>query len=203
MKAKPESASTAIDASNASRKSARLARIAEFGSVLALAISFLALATGAYQTRLMQSQAKASVWPYISIGYHYALRGTDAGFAWRIDNNGVGPARIESVALSLDDKPKRNWSEVFPVLFGHAEVKAGVSGFNGTVLPPNTNRETTIFAIKIEDLEQAKIFFDAQDRFKMSICYCSVYDECWVAQWLKHQVQPVDRCIVENTVQFQ
>ena len=44
--------------------------ITELSSVLALVVSFAALSIGAIQTRLMQSQARASVWPYVSIGYN-------------------------------------------------------------------------------------------------------------------------------------
>jgi len=35
----------------------------------------------------------------------------------------------------------------------------------------------------------------------MSVCYCSVYDECWIAQWLKRTAQPVTRCEADG-VQF-
>ncbi len=40
-------------------------------SLLALTVSIFALAIGAWQTRLMQGQARASVWPHLSIGYTY------------------------------------------------------------------------------------------------------------------------------------
>jgi hypothetical protein len=46
----PDQAAAAKRERNASRRSL----LAQFSSVLALAISFLALAVGAYQTRLMQ-----------------------------------------------------------------------------------------------------------------------------------------------------
>ena len=75
----------------------RHARLPDFTSALALAVSIFALAIGAWQTRLMQSQARASVWPHLEVGYTYNSNVDENGFIWRIDNNGVGPARIESV----------------------------------------------------------------------------------------------------------
>ena len=186
------------------------ALIAELSSLFAVAVSLLALALGAYQARLMnlqtglmQTQARASVWPYLSIGYSLSDEGEKRGYTWEINNDGVGPARIESVTLSLDGKPLHTWNEVFHVLFGDAKVFASYNKIYGKVLPPNTNRETTIEALRIEDIEQAKILYKAQSRFDMTICYCSVYDECWIARRDTPDVQSVERCDTAGTVQFE
>jgi len=184
--------------------------IAELNSSIALLISLVALSLGAYQarlmneqTRLMQSQSRASVWPYLSIGYSINDIGEKRGCTWEIDNDGVGPARIESVTLSLDGKVLRDWQEVFHALFGDAQVPATYSQIYGKVLPPNTNRQTTIEALHLTDMEQAKAFFRAQDRFDMTICYCSVYDDCWIARRQQAEVQTVATCDAATTVQFE
>jgi hypothetical protein len=184
--------------------------IAESSSALALGVSFLALSLGAYQarlmnvqTRLMQSQARASVWPYISIGYSLSDAGEKSGYIWEINNDGVGPARIESVTMSVDGTPVRSWREVFHAVFADAPVKANYSKIYGKVLPPNTNRPTTIEAVRILAPEQARAFYAAQDRFDMTICYCSVYDDCWIAHREQPEVQPVDRCDTSAAVQFE
>ncbi|MBO9662205.1 hypothetical protein [Dokdonella sp.] len=179
-------------------------------NLFALAASFLALALGVYQSRLMnaqtqlmQSQARGSVWPYLSIGYRLSNEGEKRGYIWEVSNDGVGPARIESVTMSLDGKPIRNWKEMFGPILGDVPVSATYSRIYGKVVPPSTNRETTIEAVRILDLEQARTFYAAQKRFDMAICYCSVYDECWIAHWQKPKVDPVERCETSNTVQFE
>jgi hypothetical protein len=153
----PESAGT--------RALIKRALVTKFSSVLALGASFLALSIGAYQarimnvqTQLMQKQARAAVWPYISIGYSISDQGEKLGYTWQIDNDGVGPARIESVTMSLDGKPMHSWDEVFRAIFGNAAVPATYTQFDGKVIAPNTNRETTIDAMRILTLEQAKVF---------------------------------------------
>ena len=50
---------------------ARRASLSDIGSAIALFVSVSALAIGGYQTRLMQQQARAGVWPYLSIGYTF------------------------------------------------------------------------------------------------------------------------------------
>lgn len=171
-------------------------------SVLALAVSVFALAIGAWQTRLMQSQARAGVWPYLAIGYTYSSNVDTNAYLWTIDNNGVGPARVQSVKLSLDGKPMRNWDEVLSALGTPKRPNMATTSFAGAVIPPNTNRETTIAAIRVHDRELATLFKNAIERFRMDICYCSVYDDCWTAHWQQWQVDAVDRC-TNDGVQFE
>jgi hypothetical protein len=188
----------------------RRALIAEISSLFALAVSFLALGLGIWQarlmseqTRLMQQQARAGVWPYLSIGYALVADGDKRGYTWRIDNDGVGPARIESVTLTLDGKPLEHWKDVFRALYGDVPVQATYSQIYGKVLPPSTNRETTIEAVHIPDPAQAKTFFEAQSRIEMSICYCSVYDDCWIARRQSPAQEPVARCDATGAKQFE
>lgn len=171
-------------------------------SMLALAVSVFALAIGTWQTRLMQSQARASVWPYLAIGYTYSNGVDTNGFIWTIDNNGVGPARVQSVKVGIDGKPMRNWDEVTAALGMRERTSTATTSFAGAVIPPSTNRETTIAAIRVHGRELAGLFKDAIQRFNMDICYCSVYDDCWIAHWQRWQVDPVDRCATDG-VQFE
>jgi hypothetical protein len=169
-------------------------RISELTSALALAVSIFALAIGAWQTRLMQTQARASVWPHLSIGYTYNSNTDENGFLWHVDNNGVGPARIESVTLTLDGKPMKNWREVLAALGFQREMRTSTTSLRGEVIPPSLNRETAIEAIRVNERDAASVYKAAVPRFRMEICYCSVYDDCWIAHWQTPKVDAVDRC---------
>ena len=176
---------------------ARIARNGLFPnltSLLALAVSIFALAIGAWQTRLMQGQARASVWPHLSIGYTYNSNMDENGFIWRVDNTGVGPARIESISLTLDGKPMKTWSDVLHALGFAGQMRVSTTSLSGEVIPPSLNRETAIDTIRINERVPAKTFKEAVDRFRMDVCYCSVYDDCWVAHWQQKNVEAVDRC---------
>ena len=169
-------------------------RMPELTSALALAVSIFALAIGAWQTRLMQSQARASVWPHLEIGYTYNSNVDENGFLWRIDNNGVGPARIETIALTFDGKPMRHWRDALEALGFKGELHMSTSSLAGEVIPPSLNRETAIEALRVNQRELAAAIKQNATRFGMDICYCSVYDDCWVAHWLKPKPDPVARC---------
>lgn len=171
-------------------------------SLLALTVSIFALAIGAWQTRLMQGQARASVWPHLSIGYTYNSNTDANGFVWNIDNNGVGPARIETVAVTLDGKPMKSWPDVLRALGFKGEMRVSTTSFAGDVIPPSLNRETAIAAIRINQADAASTFKSAIARFTMDICYCSVYDDCWIAHWQNPKVDAVARCEAAKETAF-
>ena len=180
----------------------RPALLSNLTSALALAVSIFALAIGAWQTRLMQGQARASVWPFLSIGYDYSSNTDADAFVWHIDNNGVGPARVQSVAVQLDGKPMKNWTEVLKALGATTPVNVSTTSFNGDVIPPSLNRETTIKAIRIHQREVATLFKNAVDRFRMDVCYCSVYDDCWIAHWQQTKVEAIATCPADAGKEF-
>jgi hypothetical protein len=175
-------------------RTSQRSRMAQWSALAALGISALALAVGAYQTRLMQTQARASVWPYVKIGFAYSDRGDNKGFDIHVDNDGVGPALVRSVQVSLDGTPLPSWNDAFARIMTHGTAFAHLQGLSGAVIPPNTNRETTIRAIRIDDAGQSAKFYEARDRFKIDICYCSIYDDCWIAHWLTSKVDSVAAC---------
>ncbi len=184
--------------------STRRLSMSDIGSATALLVSVFALALGAYQTRLMQAQARAGVWPYLSIGYSYSSNTDKDAFIWTVNNNGVGPAKVQSATLTLDGKPMRDWTQVLDALGTDGPPPSmSTSSIGGEVIPPNTNRETTVVPIRVNERSVGKLFKDAAHRFGMDICYCSVYDDCWVAHWQQSRVDAVDRCPVADPAGFQ
>lgn len=171
-------------------------RLAQWSALTALGISALALAVGAYQTRLMQTQARASVWPYVVIGFNYASFGPRQGFELHVQNNGVGPAIVQSVLVKLDGKPFKHWNDIIAELKkGHeGETHAALSGLHGIVIPPSTNRDTDVLAVQTTDEDLGKVLYEARERLGIDICYCSIYDDCWQSHWLQRKPEKVSSC---------
>jgi hypothetical protein len=177
--------------------------LSNIASGVALSVSVFALAIGAWQTRLMQSQARASVWPYLSAGYTYSSDTDENAFIWRVDNNGVGPARVQRVSLTLDGHPMKHWTDVLIALGFSGKLHLSTSSISGEVIPPSLNRETAIEAIHINDRSVGAAFKSAVERFKMDICYCSVYDDCWIAHWQVSKADPVESCNAADDIAFE
>ena len=181
----------------------RRPQLSNITSAIALSVSVFALAIGAWQTRLMQTQARASVWPYLSIGYTYSSDTDENAFIWRVDNNGVGPARVQRVSLTLDGHPMKHWTDVLIALGFSGKLHLSTSSISGEVIPPSLNRETAIEAIHINDRAVGAAFKSAVERFKMDICYCSVYDDCWIAHWQVSKADSVESCSAGNDTSFE
>jgi len=150
----------------------------------------------------MQSQARAAVWPHLSIGYTYNSNVDDNGFIWHVDNNGVGPARIESVTLTLDGKPVKHWRDALATLGFDREMRVSTTSLRGEVIPPSLNRETAIEPIRVNERDAAGVFKAAVPRFRMEVCYCSVYDDCWIAHWQTPKVDAVAACPADAAAEF-
>jgi hypothetical protein len=181
---------------------AQRSRVAQWSSLFAFAISALALALSVYQTqlmqsqaRLMQTQARASVWPHVDIGYNYSDRGDNAGFDLHVQNTGVGPAIAQSVRVSLDGKPIHHWGDFFAEVVGKGKTaQADLVGLSNAVIPPNSNRDTVLPAMRITDKDIAKKIYEARSRLDVQICYCSIYDDCWIATFKTPRPTPMPAC---------
>lgn len=177
-------------------------RRAEIGSAIAVLIAVLAVVVSFYQARIAENQAHASVWPYLSIGYNMYDGSDGPGFTWTVDNNGLGPAVLQSVVVKVDGAPRKTWRDVITALGIQPDIMRTTSSLHGRVLPPNINRETTVQAIHIPTLADARLFNKARDRVTMDICYCSVYDECWIARFEDARVERVSHCEPAGALEF-
>jgi hypothetical protein len=187
------------------RRSSRRLGVAQASGLLAMVISVFALGTSIYQTRVMQSQARASVWPYVTLGASYYDTGEAAGFKLKVFNHGVGPALLKSIRMSIDGKPIRNWDEYLKVIVGRmtSESTHVITSNFVAVLPPDTNRETEIDVISLAAPEDASKAFAAMNRLELAACYCSVYEDCWIAHIHSKAVDTVPSCPAPDPNDFQ
>jgi len=80
-------------------------------AILAVIISIGAFAVSVYEARIMkdqqaimQSQQKASVWPFLEADVKFDFDSSRSTAILDIKNNGVGPARIKSFFVTIDGK---------------------------------------------------------------------------------------------------
>jgi hypothetical protein len=153
--------------------------IERYSAVFAVIVSLTTLAMLIAQTRLMQTQTRASVWPHVSIGFS----ANQSGFAW-VANNGVGPAITHSVQVRVDGKTQRDWGDVLSTL--EINAKVDVSQLSGTVLTPaeNTTDHYQIMQMQAGPAATA-MAAAAMTRIDVSLCYCSIYEDCWISEFAK------------------
>jgi len=149
----------------------------------AIFISCLALIVSIVQTRILQKQSKAQVWPRVDI----MDSSSPDHFELYVSNQGVGPAIVSHIEYNY----KESTFESLPDLVVHlARLKAKNDNLIGTEIPLNYTFTEIIKGRVIKSGESIKIY-NAQDSFaiylgweylydvKFRIDYCSIYDDCW------------------------
>lgn len=153
-------------------------------AVTALVIGVAAIGVSLYETTLMRQQLKGSAWPHVEGGFSY----NEDGFRYFLTNSGVGPARIRFAEVTVDGEPVANWQAFFERL--DLEVSRYVTSFVARgALPPGSTYEILILSPD----QPVDALYQHQERVRMELCYCSVYDDCWVTA-MEAEPVPVRAC---------
>ena len=147
-------------------------------AICALFVSSLATAASWWQSRVVAQQLSSQVWPYLSIQTSY----DSSSVALTIANEGLGPARVRSVVLSLDGTPRQTLTEVFDVI---APAKRGnlrgqfTDVERGSVI--RVGGAVTLF--RIGDRALMTALLRNYKRMDLSVCYCPIIPgDCWIVQ---------------------
>lgn len=152
-----------------------------FVAMAAVAVSLLTMFVYIYQARIMQQQQHVSVWPYIE--WTMTIR-TDEGLYLSVMNKGVGPAKIQKTRLLLGDSVVADYRQMLRTITHGKSDSLSILGsvVNNRVIGPG--EEIKLFHIWGADLTKIDGMFESLKQIKYTICYCSVYDECWTSQGL-------------------
>ena len=163
----------------------------------AIIISLCALVVSFYEVRIMRTQQKASVWPYVTMGQQYSAN----GFAIETANKGIGPAKIESVKVWVKGKQVTELDEVLTAILGpdHGITynDFGVGGINKTVLEPGYDNYLVRFNWTDKTRELQKNLY----MINIEVVYSSILGDCWRLS-LKEANQPCECPKVDKKEQF-
>lgn len=161
-------------------------RLTFWQTLLSLAGVFtggVALYAALGESQAVRQQTAATVWPYVQLMVRDHLREDQAEFALDMNNVGVGPARMRDMQLLIDGRAHGDWRSVLASLLPDRKVddlRYGRSDVSRRVLAPGES--LTFFQtnepLVVEALQEA--VFGA--RVTLSYCYCSIFDDCWLAE---------------------
>lgn len=177
------------------------------GAVIIAAVSlWMAYDTERTNRELVASQS----WPYIQL---YESDASDPGervMSLVITNNGIGPAKLESFELFWKGEPQRNPFHLLQACCAQAQSGAGqpvdlatlrrdvaisTSADEGIVVRAG---QTIPFLQVLRNAKDAGVWDALHDGFlarniSVRYCYCSAFDECWLASQQfgeVHQMNP-------------
>jgi len=151
----------------------------------ALVVSLVAVFVGIYSAYVERAYARASVWPGLEV-YQSTYQ---SEFKYGINNNGTGPALIKQARVTLDGQPVENWRALFDA-YGLEVITYNQSQLSNRILPP----QGVIEPVVIRGASNLSDFVDGQNaRVNIELCYCSIYDECWLIDRVNVS-KPVKAC---------
>ena len=152
-------------------------------ALVAVLISFVTLFVYVYQSSLMATQQKMSVWPHLTFGPSWGQQYLQLNLI----NKGVGPAIIKEVEVRFGQKQLQGIHEVMAQLPDTLQSEYSYSSlWPGQVLMAGE----TIRLFELDDPATITYLLGLiqEKQIEIVICYCSIYEDCWRSSGI--HVQP-------------
>ena len=172
--------------------------------VSAVAISFISLFLAIANGRAMERLVEANSWP--SVQTTFSTRNVDGTPHVHLDiaNKGVGPARIETLEVSYNGAHMQGPRAMLNAMLNRTTTpphpRMQTSGVVNTVLA--AKEQLTFIDFKPEEFssEDYAAISGGVEKLEFLVCYCSVFDECWMADTSKRRPSKVRECPVSKDV---
>lgn len=161
----------------------------------AMVVGLAALYVAWDQARVMRAQQHGSVVPALQVDAFTRTVEDQLTLGLRVANNGVGPAFIRNVTPLQDGEPVDRIDGMFsPMPDGQAD-RSWVT-LTGRVIAPGelVTPISAAWPADAVDADHISALFVEWERWDVEICYCSVFDRCWVATVQDQERRPVGAC---------
>lgn len=151
-----------------------------YAVVIASLIGLLALAVSGYTAYVQREQLRAQVWP------HLLLARSTVDPRYFLSNTGTGPAKIAALRVTIHGAPIKNRAALLKAI-GFTNEELTWSTVAGTVLPAGKELSFIQPSNSTQSREHLiQLMHDGSNDLSMTVCYCSVLDDCWVASYGPH-----------------
>ena len=148
-------------------------------SVAGVFIAVVALYAALTESAAVRQQTAAAVWPFVQFSTQDSDTGESAEFTMSFTNTGVGPARMRTMQLVIDGEPIRDWAHAVTQLGGQLTERVSRNFIGSRVLSPD--EKVVTFSTTDPDLARKFQATVANTDNFITFCYCSIFDECWLA----------------------
>jgi hypothetical protein len=169
------------------------------GSALLVSVISLTVAVGHGRSmeRMAEANArlvKANSWPFV--GAHMSVN--ENAISLGVANEGVGPAKVRWVQVTYDGKPARSTLDLLTRCCGL--TAAGHVDYVYSLLTNTVVRAgDTVDMITLRPEPVNAPIFNAlrqnARRVGFRVCYCSVFDECFISSGLSLDTRSVGQCV--------
>lgn len=144
-----------------------------FVAFAALIVSVSAVAVGIYEAALQRKHDRAEVWPHVELEAY-----TSPGeISVSIENTGIGPAIVRTLAVSVDGTEQGSWPAVVKRLVP-ADAKVSISTSTTVDAALRPGQKTRLVSLNPSELPAG--FLQEVGRVSIRLCYTSVFEEHWL-----------------------
>ncbi|WP_299786815.1 hypothetical protein [uncultured Shewanella sp.] len=152
----------------------------------ALLISLVTTVISMYSAYIDRAYARASVWPRLEIFRSFG----DEHFEYGVTNSGNGPALIKYAVVQYKSDAIKYWGDI-PDLPNFVQSHLGAR-----ILSPQNSIQPIVYRG-----EKSKEFLEADKFINIELCYCSIYEECWLTNRVNEPIL-VNSCSVDESRKF-
>lgn len=170
-------------------------------SIFAVIIAAISLWIAIDTERTNRQLVAEAAWPFLQT-YHSAFVEGQQAIALYIANAGVGPAKIETLEVFWNGKPYGSSTELLeaccgfgsaaglPESRGPSEVahRLHSSYAAGKVLRAGDTVQMISYVFTTSEDAVYKRFGAAREKITYRVCYCSVFNDCWLSDG--HDLDP-------------
>lgn len=157
-------------------------------SVAGVFIAVVALYAALSESSAVRQQTAAAVWPFVQLSIEDSDSGDSAEFTLSFTNAGVGPAKMRTMQLMIGGEPIRDWADAVSRLDEQLSDRVNRNFITSRVLSPGQK----VDALHTNEPQLARKFQTVlgDPENYIIFCYCSIFDECWIADSRKGLQDP-------------
>ncbi|MFC5478512.1 hypothetical protein [Massilia suwonensis] len=154
-------------------------------------VSLVSLWLGLHSAHSMEKLVASNSYPYVELMRSTSTEYRDGDVMkparrvrYMLENNGVGPARIEWVQFNFDGKPVGNLTELLqkccsaePEEARNLDARGGIAG---SLIRPGAMVQMFDWSETATPSPALLALHKQMDKISWSTCYCSVFDDCYV-----------------------
>lgn len=190
----PTEASSDVSLAHTERIFLRLTFWQTVLSVAGVFIAVVALYAALTESAAVRQQTAAAVWPFVQFSIQDSDTGEAAEIVITFTNTGVGPARMRAMKLVMNGKPVSDWADAVARQDGKITDRVSRNFVANRVLSPD--EKVDAFSTHDPALARKLLASIARPDTYVAFCYCSIFDECWLADSRKDLQNPetVEAC---------
>jgi hypothetical protein len=182
------------------------------GTALITSISSIIIAIHHGQT--MEKLVEANSLPYMQAGFSDATDEGEQILSLDLLNRGVGPAHEKSLRVKVDGQYVTSVDALIAASLT-PEQAAGVqrarqeqalrinkNNVKHRFVPGGATQMVFRVARTPDNAQYWQLLDDAQTKWSLNFCYCSVFDECWYVASKLAEPEPVEECVRDEPHEF-